>query len=87
LVGGLGPFEGLGILVATLDEGADVGLQLPDRGVNDPPEPLSGELSELALDLIDPRRRSGRSRRIASKRMRMALEQRLRAMTPRRAAR
>jgi hypothetical protein len=37
-----------------VDEGADVGLQLPDRGMHAPPESLSGELSEPALDLIDP---------------------------------
>jgi len=34
LVGGLGPFEGLWVLVVAVDEGADVGLQLPDRGMN-----------------------------------------------------
>jgi len=54
LVGGLGPFEGLGVLVVPVDEGADVGLQLPDRGMNAAPEPLSGELCKPALDLIDP---------------------------------
>ena len=54
LVGGLGPFEGSGILVVPVDEGADIGLQLPDRGMYAPPESLSGEFSEPALDLIDP---------------------------------
>ena len=54
MVGGPGPFEGLGVLVVAVDEGADVGLQLPDRGMNAASEPLSGELSEPALDLIDP---------------------------------
>ena len=54
LVGGLGPFEGLGVLVVAVDEGSDIGLQLPDRGMNAPPKALSGELGEPALDLIDP---------------------------------
>ena len=54
LVGGRGPFDGLGVLVVLGGEGADVGLQLSDRGMNAPPEPLSGELCKPALDLIDP---------------------------------
>ena len=54
LVGGFGPFEGLGVLVVAVDEGVDVGLQLPDRGMNASPELLSGELCKPALDLIDP---------------------------------
>ena len=54
LVGGLGPFEGSGILVVVIDEGADVSFQLLDGGVNTALEPLSGELGEPALDLIDP---------------------------------
>jgi hypothetical protein len=54
LVGGLGPFEGLWVLVVAVDEGADVGLQLPDRSMNASPGPLSGELCKPALDLIDP---------------------------------
>jgi hypothetical protein len=45
LVGGLGPFEGLGVLVGPVDEGADVGLQLSDRAMDAPPEALSGELT------------------------------------------
>ena len=36
------------------DEGTDVGLELPDGGVNTSLDLLSGELSEPALDLIDP---------------------------------
>ena len=54
MVGGLGPFEGLGFLVVAVDEGADIGLQLPDGGMDATPEPLSGELGKPALDLIDP---------------------------------
>ena len=60
LVCGLGPFEGLGVLVVAVDEAADVGLQLPHRGMNAASEPLSGELGKPALDLIDPRSRSRR---------------------------
>jgi hypothetical protein len=37
-----------------LDERTDVGFELADGGMNTAPEPLSGELSESALDLIDP---------------------------------
>jgi len=37
-----------------MDEGADIGFELPDGGMNTPPEALSGELSEPTLDLIDP---------------------------------
>ena len=54
LVGGLGPFEGLRVFVVPIDEGADVGLELPDGGVNTSLDLLSGEFSEPALDLIDP---------------------------------
>jgi hypothetical protein len=54
LVGGLCPFEGLGVLVVAIDEGADIGLQLPDGSMDATPEPLSGELGKPALDLIDP---------------------------------
>jgi len=43
-----------------IDKRADVGFELPDGGMNTSPEPLSGELREPALDLIDPRRRSRR---------------------------
>jgi hypothetical protein len=32
----------------------DIGVELPDGGMNTSLEPLSGELSEPALDLIDP---------------------------------
>ena len=43
-----------GILAGPIDERVDVGVELPDRGMNTSPEPLSGELSEPALDLIYP---------------------------------
>jgi hypothetical protein len=54
LIGGFGPLEGPWILVVPIDERADIGLELPDGGMNTPPEPLSGEFSEPTLDLIDP---------------------------------
>ena len=54
LVCGLGPFEGLRIFIVQVDEGTDLGLELPDGGVNTSLDLLSGEFSELALDLIDP---------------------------------
>jgi hypothetical protein len=54
LVGRFCPFEWPGILVVSIDGGADVSFELSDRGMNAALEPLSGELSELTLDLIDP---------------------------------
>jgi hypothetical protein len=54
LVGRFGPFEGPWIFVVPIDEGADIGLESPDGGVNTSLDLLSGELSEPALDLIDP---------------------------------
>ena len=37
-----------------IDERTDICFELPDGGMNTAPEPLSGKLSEPALDLIDP---------------------------------
>ena len=54
MVGRFGPFERPWILVVPIDEGADIGFELPDGGMNTALEPLSCELSEPALDLIDP---------------------------------
>jgi hypothetical protein len=54
LVGGLGPFERLRISVVQVDEGKDVGLELPEGGVNTSLDLPSGEFSEPAFDLIDP---------------------------------
>ena len=54
LVGRFGPFKGPGILVVPIDEGADIGFELPDRGMDTSTEPFSGELGKPALDLIDP---------------------------------
>jgi hypothetical protein len=46
----------LRVSVVQVDEGADVGLLLPDGGVDTSLNLLSGEFSKPALDLIDPRR-------------------------------
>ena len=54
LVCGLGPFEGLRVFVVLVDEGTDVGLELPYGGVNPSLDLLYGEFSKPALDLIDP---------------------------------
>jgi hypothetical protein len=53
LVRGPGPFEGPRVSVVQVDKGADVGLELPDGGVNTPLDLLSGEFGEPALNLID----------------------------------
>jgi hypothetical protein len=45
LVSGLGPFEGLRVFVVQVNEGTDVGLELPDGGVNTSLDLLSGEFS------------------------------------------
>jgi hypothetical protein len=54
MAAGLGPFEGLRVIVVQFYEGTDVGLEPPDRGVNTSLDLSSSELSEPALDLIDP---------------------------------
>jgi hypothetical protein len=41
-------------LIVSIDEGADIGFEFPDRGMNTSLEPLSGEFSKPPLDLIDP---------------------------------
>jgi hypothetical protein len=42
-----------------VDEGADVGLEQPDGGVNASLDLLSGEFGEPAVDLIDPYAEAG----------------------------
>ena len=37
-----------------IDESEDIGLELPNGGMNSSSEPLSGEFSEPTSDLIDP---------------------------------
>ena len=53
LVCGLHPFEGLRVSVVQVDEGTDVGLELPDGSMDTSLDLFSGEFSEPALDLID----------------------------------
>jgi hypothetical protein len=53
-VGRLGPWEGPGICVVNVDEGADVVLQLLGGPVDAAPDVLVGEQGEAALDLVDP---------------------------------
>ncbi len=48
------------MFVVQVDKGTDVGLELSDGGVHASLDLLSGELSEPALDQIDPGRRSRR---------------------------
>jgi hypothetical protein len=51
-----------------IDEGADIGFELLDRGMNTSTEPFSGEFGKLALDLIEYRALRGlehRSLRLA----------------------
>ena len=54
LVCRLSPFEGLRVFVVQVDEGTDIGLELPDGGVDTSLDLLSGEFGEPALDLVDP---------------------------------
>jgi hypothetical protein len=49
LVCGLGPFEGLRVFVVQVDEGTDVGLELPDGGMNASLDLFSSEFSELSV--------------------------------------
>lgn len=42
------------MFMVQLDEGTDDGLELPDGGVDTSLDPLSGEFSEAAPDMIDP---------------------------------
>jgi hypothetical protein len=60
-------------LVVPVDVHAAVGLQLPDRGMNAPPELLFGELCKSVLDLIDPWHRSQREVHVIMRRASHAL--------------
>jgi hypothetical protein len=46
--------NGRGFWLWPIDESSNIGFELPDGGMNTALEPLSCELSEPALDLIDP---------------------------------
>ena len=54
VIGGLGPFEGLGIGVVMTDEVHNVGAQSLDAAIDAAPDLLVGDEREEALDLIEP---------------------------------
>ena len=56
VVGGLDPFEGLGIGVVMTDEVHDVGAQSLDAAIDAAPDLFVGDEREEALDLIEPGR-------------------------------
>ena len=60
VIGGLGPFEGLGVGVVMTDEVHDVGAQSLDAAIDAAPDLLVGDEREEALDLIEPGRTGGR---------------------------
>ena len=41
-------------MVVPIDEGTDIGFELPDGGMNTSTEALSGEFGKPTLDLVDP---------------------------------
>ena len=43
-------------MVVPIDEGLDIGFELPDGGMNTSPKLFSSKLSEPALDLVEPTR-------------------------------
>jgi hypothetical protein len=49
-----GPDEGLGIIVGLVDEAVDGGLEVGDGAEHAALEPAPGELSEKALDGVQP---------------------------------
>ena len=53
-IGGLGPDEGLGVVVVGLDEGGNVGLEFVDAAMDAALDLLVGEQREPALDLVEP---------------------------------
>lgn len=60
VVGGLGPFEWLGIGIVMTDEIHNVCAQGLDAAIDAAPDLLIGEEREEALDLIEPGRTGGR---------------------------
>jgi hypothetical protein len=54
LVGGLGPDEGLGVVVPGVDPGADVGVELTDRAVRSAARLLGRQFAKPALDEVQP---------------------------------
>src|SRR5260370_36044925 len=55
LVGGLGPLEGLGVVVPELDPLFEGAGQLVDRAEDATVEPAALQFSEPSLDLVEPR--------------------------------
>lgn len=56
LVSGLGPLEGLSLLIVGVDVGGDRSTKLRNTGVRSSPKGLLGEQAEEALNEIEPRR-------------------------------
>ena len=54
VIGGLGPSEGFGIGVVSVDERSDVGPEGGDAAIDSAPDLLIGEEREEALDLVKP---------------------------------
>ena len=54
VIGGLGPSEGFGIGVVSVDERSDVSPQSGDAAINAAPDLLIDEECEEALDLVEP---------------------------------
>ena len=54
VIGGLGPSEGFGIGVVSVDERSDVGPKSGDAAIDAAPDLLIGKEREEALDLIEP---------------------------------
>ena len=67
-VDGFGPLLGFGVLVVPVDEGAYVGFQLVDRGMDAALQFLSRKPGEPALDLIDPGCRGRRKMHMIARR-------------------
>ena len=59
LVGGLGPDEGMAAFVPAVDEGADRGDEVLDRGEGSASDGLVGDDAEEDLDQVEPRPRGG----------------------------
>ena len=73
LVGGLGPDEGLGVVVVLGDVAVDGGLQVDDRVEAAAPEAAAGQRREEGLDGVEP---GARGRREVERPARMAGEPR-----------
>lgn len=54
LVGGLGPDEGMAAVVSAVDEGPDLGVEVPDRAVGAAVDGLAFDHRESDLDQVHP---------------------------------